>query len=66
MVFYTISSLLGPQTDRQKAGLNRAPNTVSYGLQNFWRFIFRKSLLSTSLCQMDFAVLGLGDSSYAK
>ncbi|XP_060245604.1 NADPH-dependent diflavin oxidoreductase 1 isoform X5 [Meriones unguiculatus] len=33
---------------------------------NFWRFIFRKSLLSTSLCQMDFAVLGLGDSSYAK
>ncbi|XP_021506781.1 NADPH-dependent diflavin oxidoreductase 1 isoform X1 [Meriones unguiculatus] len=35
-------------------------------MKNFWRFIFRKSLLSTSLCQMDFAVLGLGDSSYAK
>uniref|UniRef100_A0A8C9CU01 NADPH-dependent diflavin oxidoreductase 1 n=1 Tax=Peromyscus maniculatus bairdii TaxID=230844 RepID=A0A8C9CU01_PERMB len=34
-------------------------------MKNFWRFIFRKSLLSTSLCQMDFAVLGLGDSSYA-
>ncbi|GAB1286053.1 NADPH-dependent diflavin oxidoreductase 1 [Apodemus speciosus] len=33
---------------------------------NFWRFIFRKSLPSNSLCQMDFAVLGLGDSSYAK
>ncbi|XP_014637842.1 PREDICTED: NADPH-dependent diflavin oxidoreductase 1 isoform X2 [Ceratotherium simum simum] len=35
-------------------------------MKNFWRFIFRKNLSSTSLCQMDFAVLGLGDSSYAK
>nr|XP_019612380.1 PREDICTED: NADPH-dependent diflavin oxidoreductase 1 isoform X1 [Rhinolophus sinicus] len=35
-------------------------------MKNFWRFIFRKHLPSTSLCQMDFAVLGLGDSSYAK
>ncbi|XP_070106939.1 NADPH-dependent diflavin oxidoreductase 1 isoform X4 [Equus przewalskii] len=35
-------------------------------MKNFWRFIFRKNLPSTSLCQMDFAVLGLGDSSYAK
>ncbi|XP_029329878.1 NADPH-dependent diflavin oxidoreductase 1 isoform X3 [Mus caroli] len=35
-------------------------------MKNFWRFIFRKSLPSSSLCQMDFAVLGLGDSSYAK
>ncbi|XP_077005043.1 NADPH-dependent diflavin oxidoreductase 1 isoform X2 [Tamandua tetradactyla] len=35
-------------------------------MKNFWRFIFRKNLPSTSLCQMDFAVLGLGDSSYTK
>ncbi|XP_029775443.1 NADPH-dependent diflavin oxidoreductase 1 isoform X3 [Suricata suricatta] len=35
-------------------------------MKNFWRFIFRKHLSPTSLCQMDFAVLGLGDSSYAK
>ncbi|XP_006062609.1 NADPH-dependent diflavin oxidoreductase 1 isoform X2 [Bubalus bubalis] len=35
-------------------------------MKNFWRFIFRRSLPSTALCQMDFAVLGLGDSSYAK
>ncbi|KAM9081766.1 NADPH-dependent diflavin oxidoreductase 1 isoform 1-T1 [Megaptera novaeangliae] len=35
-------------------------------MKNFWRFIFRRNLPSTSLCQMDFAVLGLGDSSYAK
>ncbi|XP_063552976.1 NADPH-dependent diflavin oxidoreductase 1 isoform X11 [Gorilla gorilla gorilla] len=35
-------------------------------MKNFWRFIFRKNLPSTALCQMDFAVLGLGDSSYAK
>lgn len=35
-------------------------------MKNFWRFIFRKRLPPTSLCQMDFAVLGLGDSSYAK
>ncbi|XP_012639928.1 NADPH-dependent diflavin oxidoreductase 1 isoform X2 [Microcebus murinus] len=35
-------------------------------MKNFWRFIFRKNLPSTSLCRMDFAVLGLGDSSYAK
>ncbi|XP_012576608.1 PREDICTED: NADPH-dependent diflavin oxidoreductase 1 [Condylura cristata] len=32
--------------------------------QRFWRFIFRKGLPATSLCQLDFAVLGLGDSSY--
>ncbi|XP_036983560.2 NADPH-dependent diflavin oxidoreductase 1 isoform X1 [Artibeus jamaicensis] len=35
-------------------------------MKGFWRFIFRKNLPATSLCQMDFAVLGLGDSSYAK
>uniref|UniRef100_A0A8D2DJR8 NADPH-dependent diflavin oxidoreductase 1 n=1 Tax=Sciurus vulgaris TaxID=55149 RepID=A0A8D2DJR8_SCIVU len=35
-------------------------------MKNFWRFIFRKNLPSTSLCQMDFAVVGLGDSAYAK
>ncbi|XP_066222695.1 NADPH-dependent diflavin oxidoreductase 1 isoform X1 [Saccopteryx leptura] len=35
-------------------------------MKSFWKFIFRKNLPSTSLCQMDFAVLGLGDSSYAK
>ncbi|XP_048369084.1 NADPH-dependent diflavin oxidoreductase 1 isoform X3 [Sphaerodactylus townsendi] len=33
-------------------------------MKNFWRFLFRKNLLATSLCQMDYAVLGLGDSSY--
>ncbi|XP_026345671.2 NADPH-dependent diflavin oxidoreductase 1 isoform X2 [Ursus arctos] len=35
-------------------------------MKNFWKFIFRKNLPPTSLCQMDFAILGLGDSSYAK
>ncbi|XP_027821864.1 NADPH-dependent diflavin oxidoreductase 1 isoform X6 [Ovis aries] len=35
-------------------------------MKSFWRFIFRRSLPSTALRQMDFAVLGLGDSSYAK
>ncbi|XP_075415864.1 NADPH-dependent diflavin oxidoreductase 1 isoform X1 [Tenrec ecaudatus] len=35
-------------------------------MKNFWRFIFRKNLPPTSLCQVDFAVLGLGDSSYVK
>nr|KAF6434019.1 NADPH dependent diflavin oxidoreductase 1 [Molossus molossus] len=35
-------------------------------MKSFWRFIFRKNLPSTALCQMDFAVLGLGDSSYTK
>uniref|UniRef100_A0A8C2SL75 NADPH-dependent diflavin oxidoreductase 1 n=1 Tax=Capra hircus TaxID=9925 RepID=A0A8C2SL75_CAPHI len=33
-------------------------------MKSFWRFIFRRSLPSTALRQMDFAVLGLGDSSY--
>ncbi|NXX44974.1 NDOR1 oxidoreductase, partial [Tricholaema leucomelas] len=32
----------------------------------FWRFLFRKSLAPSSLCQLDYAVLGLGDSSYPK
>nr|XP_056716290.1 NADPH-dependent diflavin oxidoreductase 1 isoform X2 [Euleptes europaea] len=35
-------------------------------MKNFWKFLFRKSLLATSLCKMDYAVLGLGDSSYPK
>lgn len=35
-------------------------------MKGFWRFLFRKNLPSTALCQVDFAVLGLGDSSYAK
>ncbi|KAI1232015.1 hypothetical protein IHE44_0007060 [Lamprotornis superbus] len=32
----------------------------------FWRFLFRKNLPAGSLCQLDYAVLGLGDSSYPK
>ncbi|XP_030062090.1 NADPH-dependent diflavin oxidoreductase 1 isoform X2 [Microcaecilia unicolor] len=32
----------------------------------FWRFILRKNLPPASLCQVDYAVLGLGDSSYPK
>lgn len=35
-------------------------------MKNFWRFIFRKSLPAESLCRLDCAVLGLGDSSYPK
>ncbi|XP_006001477.1 NADPH-dependent diflavin oxidoreductase 1 isoform X2 [Latimeria chalumnae] len=35
-------------------------------MKNFWRFIFRRNLPGNSLCQMDIAVLGLGDSSYPK
>lgn len=35
-------------------------------MKSFWRFLFRKNLPPTSLCQVDFAVVGLGDSSYAK
>lgn len=37
-----------------------------FSLQNFWRFIFKKSLPLGSLSQLGCAVLGLGDSSYAK
>lgn len=35
-------------------------------MKNFWRFIFRRNLPHNSLCRMDYAVLGLGDSSYPK
>uniref|UniRef100_A0A3B3ZRA6 NADPH-dependent diflavin oxidoreductase 1 n=1 Tax=Periophthalmus magnuspinnatus TaxID=409849 RepID=A0A3B3ZRA6_9GOBI len=35
-------------------------------MRNFWKFIFRKALPAGSLCQLDCAVLGLGDSSYPK
>ncbi|KAM7393353.1 hypothetical protein PAMA_008150 [Pampus argenteus] len=35
-------------------------------MKNFWRFLFRKSLPVGSLCRLDCAVLGLGDSSYPK
>ncbi|XP_075026313.1 NADPH-dependent diflavin oxidoreductase 1 isoform X9 [Calonectris borealis] len=33
-------------------------------MKMFWRFLFRKNLPPGSLCQLDYAVLGLGDSSY--
>ncbi|KAI3361997.1 hypothetical protein L3Q82_012200, partial [Scortum barcoo] len=35
-------------------------------MKNFWRFLFKKSLPVGSLCQLDCAILGLGDSSYPK
>ncbi|KAF7653046.1 hypothetical protein LDENG_00088030 [Lucifuga dentata] len=35
-------------------------------MKNFWRFVFRKSLPAGSLCRLDCAILGLGDSSYPK
>uniref|UniRef100_A0A6Q2YE37 NADPH-dependent diflavin oxidoreductase 1 n=1 Tax=Esox lucius TaxID=8010 RepID=A0A6Q2YE37_ESOLU len=35
-------------------------------MKNFWRFVFRKSLPAGSLCRLDYAVLGLGDSSYPR
>ncbi|KAM6985413.1 NADPH-dependent diflavin oxidoreductase 1 [Aplochiton taeniatus] len=35
-------------------------------MKGFWRFVFRKSLPVGSLCRLDCAVLGLGDSSYPK
>ena len=35
-------------------------------LQKFWRFIWRRSLPTDALIDMQFAVLGLGDSSYQK
>ncbi|XP_068104750.1 NADPH-dependent diflavin oxidoreductase 1 [Hyperolius riggenbachi] len=35
-------------------------------MKNFWRFLFRRNLPHNSLCRMDYAVLGLGDSSYTK
>ncbi|XP_077778380.1 NADPH-dependent diflavin oxidoreductase 1-like isoform X5 [Podarcis muralis] len=35
-------------------------------MKNFWRFLFRKNLPLTSLSRLDYAVLGLGDSSYPK
>ncbi|XP_048202619.1 NADPH-dependent diflavin oxidoreductase 1 isoform X2 [Perognathus longimembris pacificus] len=64
----------GPRGPAPQSGLPRAGAGLVRGgqgdppdnMKNFWRFIFRKNLPSTSLCQMDFAVLGLGDSSYAK
>uniref|UniRef100_A0A8C5WM58 NADPH-dependent diflavin oxidoreductase 1 n=1 Tax=Leptobrachium leishanense TaxID=445787 RepID=A0A8C5WM58_9ANUR len=35
-------------------------------MKSFWRFIFRRNLPQNSLCRMDYAVVGLGDSSYPK
>lgn len=35
-------------------------------MHSFWRFLLRKSLPADSLCGVHFAVLGLGDSGYAK
>ncbi|XP_061887354.1 NADPH-dependent diflavin oxidoreductase 1 [Entelurus aequoreus] len=35
-------------------------------MKNFWRFLFKKTLPVGSLCRLDCAILGLGDSSYPK
>lgn len=35
-------------------------------MKNFWKFLLRKSLRSDSLSRLNFAVIGLGDSSYQK
>uniref|UniRef100_A0A4W3JVZ4 NADPH-dependent diflavin oxidoreductase 1 n=1 Tax=Callorhinchus milii TaxID=7868 RepID=A0A4W3JVZ4_CALMI len=35
-------------------------------MKHFWRFFFRRNLPANSLCLVDSAVLGLGDSSYPK
>lgn len=35
-------------------------------MKNFWKFLLRKSLPSNSLEKLNFGVIGLGDSSYAK
>lgn len=35
-------------------------------MKNFWKFLLRKNLPSNSLQGMNFAVMGLGDSSYIK
>nr|XP_051694856.1 NADPH-dependent diflavin oxidoreductase 1 isoform X1 [Oryctolagus cuniculus] len=61
VVFVCATAGQGDPPDNMKPGSHS-----SLRLQNFWRFLFRKRLPPTSLCQMDFAVLGLGDSSYAK
>jgi len=34
--------------------------------QKFWKFVMRKNLPSSCLSDVTYAVLGLGDSSYAK
>ncbi|EDV28132.1 uncharacterized protein TRIADDRAFT_21380 [Trichoplax adhaerens] len=35
-------------------------------MKQFWRFLLRRNLPTTSLCSLKFALLGLGDSSYQK
>lgn len=35
-------------------------------MKHFWKFLLRKSLTASSLLNLRFAVLGLGDSSYVK
>jgi equilibrative nucleoside transporter 1/2/3 len=35
-------------------------------MKSFWNFMLRRGLSSTSLMDLQFAVLGLGDSSYDK
>ena len=39
---------------------------VPDNMRTFWRFLLRKDLPQSSLANLHFGVLGLGDSSYAK
>lgn len=51
---------------RQGQAGGRSSSSRAVSSQMFWRFLFQKKLPARSLCQLDFAVLGLGDSSYPK
>jgi sulfite reductase alpha subunit-like flavoprotein len=39
---------------------------IPEGMKSFWNFMLRRGLSSTSLADLSFSVLGLGDSSYDK
>ncbi|MGH0185191.1 UNVERIFIED_CONTAM: hypothetical protein FKN15_017412 [Acipenser sinensis] len=55
---------IGRQAQRRRFHV-RVETLDSYNV-SFWRFLFRKSLPAGSLCRLDCAVLGLGDSSYPR
>ena len=39
---------------------------VPSNMKSFWNFLLKKSLHSSYLCKLKFAVFGFGDSSYEK
>lgn len=65
VIFVVATTGQGDPPDNMKVRNSINPSTDN-SMQKFWRFLLRKGLPSNALQGTQFAVFGLGDSSYPK